>query len=53
MANHMTLIQSCRAMDINPQKYLEFIYRNLMSSPHKQLHELLPDRWEKMQKDKD
>ncbi len=30
MANHMTLIQSCRTMNINLQKYLEFIYRNLM-----------------------
>ncbi|HJO94849.1 MAG TPA: IS66 family transposase [Victivallales bacterium] len=49
MANHMTLVQSCRAMDINPNKYLEFIYRNLMSYPHKQLHELLPDRWKIMQ----
>jgi len=45
MANHMTLIQSCRTMDVNPQKYLEFIYRNLMSYPHNNLHELLPDRW--------
>ena len=48
MANHMTLIQSCRSMDVNPQKYLEFIYRNLMLYPHKNLHELLPDRWEEM-----
>ena len=52
MANHISLIQSCRVMDINPQKYLEYIYRNLMSYPHKQLHELLPDKWEKMQKNK-
>ena len=49
MVNHMTLIQSCRVMGINPQKYLEYIYRNLMSYPHKKLHELLPDRWKEMQ----
>ena len=47
MANHMSLIQSCRAMDVNPQKYLEYVYRNLMSYPHKKLHELLPDQWKK------
>jgi len=47
MANLMTLIQSCRAMDVNPQTYLQFIYRNLMSYPHNNLHELLPDQWKK------
>ena len=52
MANHMTLIQSCRAMDINPQKYLEYIYRNLMSYPHKKIHELLPDRWKNIHSNK-
>jgi len=45
MANHMTLVQTYRSMDINPHKYLEFIYRNLMSYPHKKLHELLPNKW--------
>ncbi|HJO92535.1 MAG TPA: transposase domain-containing protein [Victivallales bacterium] len=49
MANHMTLVQCCRAMNINPQKYLEYIYRNLMSYPDKQLHELLVDRWKETQ----
>lgn len=50
MANHMTLVQTCRIMDINPVEYLEFIYRNLMSYPHKQLHDLLHDRWKSPQK---
>ncbi len=45
MANLMTLIQTCRVMNINPQKYMEHIFRNLMSYPHKQLQELLPDQW--------
>jgi transposase len=50
MANHMTQVHICRALDINPQKNLEFIYRNLMSYHHKGLHQLLPDRWKETQK---
>jgi transposase len=52
VTNHMSLIQSCRAMDVNPQKYLEYVYRNLMSYPHKKVHELLPDRWKNIHSDK-
>ena len=44
MANLMSLIQTCRVMNVNPQKYMEDIFRNLMSYPHKNLHELLPER---------
>lgn len=45
MANLMSLVQSCRAMKINPQAYLEDIFKRLPSHPHKNLHELLPDQW--------
>ena len=47
MANLMSLVQSCRAMKINPQTYLEDIFRRLPSHPHKNLWELLPDHWVK------
>jgi hypothetical protein len=50
MANLMTLIQTCRVMNINPQKYMEHIFKHIMSYPHKQLHELLPEEWDERQK---
>jgi hypothetical protein len=50
MANLMSLIQTCRVMNINPNKYMEHVFRNLMSYPHKQLHELLPEEWDERQK---
>lgn len=45
MANLLSLVQSCRAMKINPQDYLEDIFKRLLSHPHKNLRELLPDQW--------
>ena len=52
MANLMSLIQTCRVMNVNPQQYMEDIFRNLMSYPHKNLHELLPERWNREHKQK-
>jgi transposase len=40
-----TLIQSCRAIGINPQAYLEDVMRRLMSHNSQKLYELLPDQW--------
>ena len=51
MAILYSFAQSCRALNIDPQKYLEDIFRRLHSHPHKNLHELLPDQWKK-EKDK-
>jgi transposase len=42
-----SLVQTCRALKINPQNYLEDVMRRLMSHPANKLIELLPDRWEK------
>lgn len=40
-----SLIQTCRAIDVNPREYLEDVMRKLMSYNSQKLHELLPDQW--------
>ena len=40
-----SLIQTCRALKVNPQEYLEDVMRRLMSHPSNRLEELLPDQW--------
>jgi len=42
----LSLVQTCRAMKIDPQQYLEDIFTRLMSHPAKRLEELLPDQWQ-------
>jgi len=49
-ANLMSLVQTCRAMNINPFEYLNDIFNKLMSYPAKRIGELLPDRWAKSQR---
>ena len=44
-ANLFSLVQTCRALKINPQEYLEDIFTRLMNHPAKRLEELLPDQW--------
>lgn len=44
-ATIFSLIQTCRALDINPREYLEDVMRRLMSHNSKKLQELLPDQW--------
>ena len=44
-ATILSLVQTCRNLDINPQEYLEDLLRRIMSHPAKQINELLPDRW--------
>src|SRR5690606_20728300 len=41
----LSLIQTCRALSINPREYLEDVMRRLMSHNSKKLSELLPDCW--------
>jgi hypothetical protein len=41
----MSLIQTCRHLNINPQEYLEDVLRRIMSHPAKLIDDLLPDRW--------
>jgi transposase len=43
----LTLVQSCRALGINPQEYLEDVMRRFMSHNNQKLSELLPDEWAK------
>lgn len=45
MANLLSLVQSCRAMKIDPQKYLEDIFKRLPGHPHKDIAQLLPNLW--------
>ena len=42
-----SFVQTCRALKVDPQKYLEDIFRRLPGHPHKNLNELLPDQWKK------
>jgi hypothetical protein len=46
MAALLSLVQTCRAMGIDPQAYLEDLFRRLLDHPHKRLGDLLPDRWQ-------
>ena len=41
----LTLIQSCRALGVNPREYLEDVMRHLMAHNFQKLDELLPDNW--------
>jgi transposase len=41
----LSLVQTCRGLNINPREYLEDVMRRLMSYPAQKLNELLPDKW--------
>ena len=43
----LSLIQSCRAMDIDPQVYLEDVLRRINGHPYNRIRELLPGNWQK------
>ena len=43
----LSLVQTCRALNINPHKYLEDVMRRLMSHSSNKLEELLPHNWTK------
>lgn len=47
MAVLYSFVQTCRILKIDPQAYLEDVFRKLLSHPHKNLRELLPDQWAK------
>lgn len=42
----LSLVQTCRALGINPQAYLSDIFPRLLDHPFHRLAELLPDRWQ-------
>ena len=41
----LSLVQTCRSLNINPREYLEDIMRRLMGHNNQKLQELLPDQW--------
>ncbi len=49
-ATLLSLVQSCRGLDINPWEYLVDVMRRVMSHPANKLVELLPDQWAQAQK---
>lgn len=44
-----SIVQTCRALKVNPRVYLEDIMRRLMDHPANKLAELLPDQWAQAQ----
>jgi hypothetical protein len=44
-AVHLSLVQTCRALGINPQIYLEDVMREIMGYNMKNIRELLPYEW--------
>jgi len=48
-ATLLSLVQTCRALNINPRTYLEDICRRIMGYNAQKIHELLPDEWAKAQ----
>ena len=45
-ATILSLVQTCRNLDINPQEYLEDVLRRIMSHPARKIQELLSDNWQ-------
>ena len=45
----LSLIQTCRALKINPRIYLESVMKQIMSYPANKVADLLPDNWLKKQ----
>ena len=43
-----SLIQTCRAINVNPREYLENVMRRINNHPFNRLYELLPDYWQKL-----
>lgn len=46
----LSLVQTCRALKINPREYLEDVMRCLPEWDVQNLHELLPDEWDRLRK---
>jgi transposase len=41
----LSLVQTCRAIGVNPRDYLEDVMHRLQSHPANKLDKLLPDQW--------
>jgi len=49
-ANLLSLVQTCRAMAIDPQEYLQDVFTNFLDYPAKKCKDFLPDHWAKVRK---
>ena len=47
----MSLVKSCKDVNINPWEYFDDLLRRIMSHPVNRLRELLPDQWKPLPKD--
>ena len=45
----LSIMQSCRAVGVNPREYLEDVMKRINDHPFNRLEELLPDQWTKTQ----
>jgi len=41
----LSLVQTCRVLNINPRTYLDDVLRRIMDHSFQKIHELLPDEW--------
>lgn len=44
----LSLVQTCRSLNVNPREYLEDVMRRIQSHCFQRIEELLPDRWIKI-----
>ena len=45
----LSLVQTCRSLNVNPREYLDDVMRRLLSHNYQKLEELLPEQWIKAQ----
>ena len=45
-----SLVQTCRALKVDPRKYLEDVMRRILGHNARKLEELLPDAWARANK---
>lgn len=48
----LSLIQTCRHLEINPQEYLDDIFARVLTHPASRIDELLPDQWKRIRDEK-
>jgi hypothetical protein len=46
----ISIIQTCRALGVNPREYLTDILLRMNTHPYRQIDHLLPDRWAELRK---
>jgi len=46
----LSLVQTCRGLEINPREYLEDVFRRLSGHNQRKIEDLLPDQWQQARK---